>query len=629
MFRIFFFVIAIAFACAKDWVHYIAKHDTRDVAHTENGTLWAAFAWGLQEYRTNKTEKVYMPGSNNLATADFVQLFALPGDDIIAVSRNGILVRKNKNSESFEIINNAFVERKRAFLQGLGKMAENILIMPLEGAIAFFDYEQNRPVITIEMPGIKRVAVRNDSIWIDLGAEVLVREIKWRKINDDRLLADPASWKEKTDKMPFDEISKPAYTGNIFNNFSLQKTKMISLLENNVIVWGVANNNDYFVRISDNKMGSAFNANTTAFQDGQLEAASKILALLPDGSFAMGRWGAGLLLFNNDFPMAQLTHWFNSTEVQGLVAAPDYSGYIFSYPSECKYGLGFINNSGVSSCVKSEKASSPVAIITRPNETGNWEIYAAWKSTAKNDSIDFYFTPQNNFSPTLQKSWTLPFESPIDFAFDREGVLWAVSSVKIFYLDKSDNEWKEPNYIRGFKGSAISGLETDARNGLWISTLGDGAYSFTQRTPDTLIAKQYKIKDGLLSELVYDIAIDTIKGKVYFAHDLGLSVYHTPLVRNAAGYMQDGARKPIAYPNPFRPGTHDKVRIDFVNEKSSVYILDSSGKRVRLFKGTDLIGGAAIWDGKNESGKLVAPGLYYYIAADGKNTAKGKILVER
>jgi flagellar hook assembly protein FlgD len=93
--------------------------------------------------------------------------------------------------------------------------------------------------------------------------------------------------------------------------------------------------------------------------------------------------------------------------------------------------------------------------------------------------------------------------------------------------------------------------------------------------------------------------------------------------------MQDGAKKTIAYPNPFRPREHSSVTIDYITEKSSVYIFDSFGKRVRLFKGSELKGGAAVWDGKNESGKTVAPGVYHYIASDGKKVAKGKIIVER
>jgi len=399
----------------------------------------------------------------------------------------------------------------------------------------------------------------------------------------------------------------------------------------------------------NNQWGEAFLANQSGYGSGQKWAPNaKSLAMLSNGNFAVGMWGPGLITYNS---ANYKTGWFHSTTsnnicptayeakiddgftiVLGATEAPDFSGFLFSFLSEPNYGLSFVDNNGQIICAKSEKASSAAtSIISRKNETGYWEIYVAWKPSrdAKDGGIDFYLTPQNNFSPVRQESWPSPFDSPIDFAFDSKGVLWAVSLAKIFYLDAKDNEWKEPDYIRGFGGGTISGLEADAQNGLWISTLGNGAYSFSQRSPDTLIAKQYKIKDGLLSESINDIAIDTIGGKVYFAHDLGLSVYSTPLVRSASGFMQSDSRKPIAYPNPYRPEVHSGVKIDYISEKSAVYILDSSGKRVRLFKGADLRGGAVVWDGKNESGKFVAPGLYYYIAADGKNTAKGKILVER
>ncbi len=655
MFRIFFFAVALIYA--KDWVHYTGQNEVRDVVRTEDGTLWAAFAWGLQERQANKTENTYMPGSNSLEAADFVQLFTLPGGDIIAASKNGILVRKNKNYKNFETINNSFAEKKRALLQGLGERAENILILPFEDAIAFFDYEQKRSVITLTQVGtssleeytIEKIVVKEDSIWVDLKNKAWKRHIDWAEIHDDRLLADPNSWKPANES--FAEDKKPDYAPSNLK-FPLESVKTISLIPGgDVLAWApLRDDYNFFCRMQNEQWGDAFFANQSGRGDDQKNYLTKSLALLPNGNFAVGMWGPGLMTYN---AANAKTGWWHSTNtddkcptmhesnaqgytlIQGVATSPDFSGFVFSYVSEAKYGLGFLNNSGNAICFKSTEASSPVAlsIVTRQNEAGEWEIYAAWKYSlaSKDGGIDFYSTSQGNFFPVLQKKWTLSFGTPIDFAFDSRGVLWAVSESKIFYLSQKDEEWKEPSYIRGFGGGTISSLETDAQNGLWISMLGNGAYSFSQvnNSPDSLVAKQYKIKDGLLNEAVYDIAIDTIKGKVYFAHNLGVSVYSTALVRSASGYMQSGSPKPIAYPNPFRPGLHSHLTIDFISEKSSVYILDSSGKRVRLFKENDLRGGRLVWDGKNESGKFVAPGLYYYLAADGKNIAKGKILIER
>jgi hypothetical protein len=662
MFRIFVLAIAVALVFAKDWTHYTRQNEVRDVILAEGGTLWAAFAWGLQERLANKTENTYMPGSNNLEATDFVQVFALSGGDIIAASKNGILVRKNKGSMNFETISGSYLEKKRELLPGLGKKAENILILPFKGALAFFDYEQNRSVITLsqiktsslESSTIERVAVKGNTLWVKLPNNVIwKREIDWKKIYDDRFLADPNSWEKEADAIPFTEEPKPAYTANI-SNFPLERVRAISVISGgNALAWG----NDYnlFSRMQNGHWGEAFASNQSGYGDDQKTwpPDGTSMAMLPNGSFAVGMWGPGLIAFNAENAKVGWYHSTNSgnncptgfksddywTIVQGVAPVPDFSGFLFSYVSENKDGLGFVDNNRKATCAKSEKASSSAAfsVIAKKNETQDLEIYAAWKSSlgSREGGIDFYIYSQNSkdFSPVWQKGWALLFGSPIDFAFDSKGVLWAVSLSKIFYLDKNGGEWewKEPSYIRGFGNGTISSLETDAQNGLWVGTTGDGAYVFSQinNSPDSLTARHFKIKDGLLNETIFDIAIDTIKGKVYFAHDLGLSVYSTALVRNGSDYMQGDALKPFAYPNPFRPSIHSEVKIDYINEKSSVYILDSSGKRVRFFKGNDLRGGMVVWDGKNENGKLVAPGLYYYLAANGKDVAKGKIIVER
>ncbi|MDR2579548.1 MAG: hypothetical protein LBC85_00960 [Fibromonadaceae bacterium] len=656
MFRLIFLITALVFA--RDWANYSGQGEVRDLASGSDGTLWAALAWGLEERSASGRTTSYMPGSNGLEAADFMQIFVLPNGDMIAGSKNGTLVRKNKNSNRFETISTSFVGRNRNLEQGLGEIAGNILILPFKGALAFFDITTNRSIITISQIGtssletIRRVAVEDTTVWIDLGTLVWKRHINWSNIHNDNFLADPGSWVEAED-MPA-EKNKPAYTASGLN-FPMAKVEVVSLISGgDAIAWG--NDFSHFSRMQNGNWGGAFWANTSGYGDDQDIFNSKSLAMQPNGNFAVGMWGPGLLVFNNQ---AQLTNWFHSTNtgntcptkitdanegwtiVQGLAPAPNFSGYIFSYVSQDNYGLGFVDNNGNTKCIKSAEASSSIAftVIARENEMREWEIYVSWKTSldlgSKGGGVDFYkvspFQNTGNFAPLLHKKWALPFGSPIEFAFDSQGTLWAISSSKIFYLDKQEDEWKEPSHIRNFNSINISALKTDAQNGLWIGTTGDGAYSLSQinNSPDSLTAKHFRVRDGLLSEVIYDIAIDTIRGKVYFANELGLSVYRTALVRNAHGYMQSNAPKPIAWPNPFRPSLHSAVTIDHISENSTVYILDSSGKRIRLFSGNALRGGAVKWDGKNESGKLVAPGLYHYVARDGKNTAKGKIIVER
>jgi hypothetical protein len=66
--------------------------------------------------------------------------------------------------------------------------------LPFKGALAFFDYEQNRSVITLSQIGtnslesstIERVAVKGNTLWVKLPNNVIwKREIDWKKIYDD------------------------------------------------------------------------------------------------------------------------------------------------------------------------------------------------------------------------------------------------------------------------------------------------------------------------------------------------------------------------------------------------------------------------------------------------------------
>jgi len=644
VFRIFFLIITVALVFAKDWKHYTNQNTVYDVARADNGTAWAAFKWGLQERSASGQVVSYMPGSNGLEAANFVQIFALAGADIIAVSENGIIVRKS--GKNFETISNSYVEKKRSVLPCLGKKAGNILILPFKDALAFFDYTRNLSVATISQMGdIKRIEVKNDTIWLDLGSKILKRKIIWNDIYKDISLTDPTSWSD-ANTMPADEkkCAELSYVPGA-SNFPMKNVNAISVLSGgSALAWG--DNYSLVSKMQNGEWSQAVWADQSGYINGndQKSYLTKSIAMLASGDFALGFWGPGVLTYNNNLNKTGWFHattsdnkcpteWSNKAEgyytiVQGIIPNPNNSGYIFSYLSEAHYGLGFLDNNGKASCKKSERASSGFAysIIARNGADGKQEIYVAWKNSldSRDGGVDFY-------SPDFVRKWNISFGSPIDFAFDSRGILWAVSSAKIFYLNPATDEWEEPSYMRGFDGGVISALQADARNGLWVGTAGDGAYFFSQisNSPDSLTAKRFKIKDGLLSETINDIAIDTVKGLVYFAHDLGLSVYSTALVRNTDGYMQSGAPKPIAYPNPFRPELHGVVKIDHISENASLYIFDSSGKRVRFFKGGDLQGGMAIWDGRNESGKLVAPGLYHFMASDNKNVARGKILVER
>ncbi|GHV14843.1 hypothetical protein AGMMS49938_11690 [Fibrobacterales bacterium] len=633
------YLFIVAFSFANEWEHYTAQNEVRDIVRAEDASLWLAMPYGLLNVK-NGAEKKYMPSINGLNAADFVQVFALANGDIAGATKKGVIVRKEKKSQNFEIINESYTEKERTLLNGLGKNAKNILVLPFNNALSFFDYVQKRSVLTVDKIGtsslehIKRIAIKNDSIWVELADAIWKREIDWEKIYDDRFLADPNSW-SKADTIFFDDPPKPAYTPH-GSNFFLNEVKTLAVMQGEgVIAWGSDYN--YFSKMQNGTWGRAFWANPKEYNGDQKNYQTKSLAAQSNGNFAFGNWGAGFTAFNSNFPVAEEVFWLHSqntnnqcptnfsaeegdwTIVQGVTAIDN--GYLFSYVSADNYGIGIIDNKGNYKCYKYKENSSPAAIGILEKDG---EIFVAWKTSleAKDGGIDIY---NNKFE--LIKKTPSHFGFPLDFAFDKNGILWLVSTNKIFYLDNF--EFKEP--VNNLSNVVFSSIEVDANNGLWLGTLGGGAYSLTQKNgkPDSLTYKRISIRSGLLNELVYDIAIDTLKGLVYFAHDLGVSVYSTAEVRSANGFMESGAPKVFAYPNPFRPEIHRRLIIDNVSENGIVYIFNSSGRRVRIFEKADLKGGRVIWNGTAENGRTVSPGLYHYFAVDGKNTAKGKILLER
>ena len=82
------------------------------------------------------------------------------------------------------------------------------------------------------------------------------------------------------------------------------------------------------------------------------------------------------------------------------------------------------------------------------------------------------------------------------------------------------------------------------------------------------------------------------------------------------------------YPNPFNPST----KISYSVKESGLVklnIYDVSGRIVRILVNEEKPSGnyGAIWDGRNEQGKSVASGIYFYIFTVGENTLNSKHMI--
>jgi flagellar hook assembly protein FlgD len=85
-----------------------------------------------------------------------------------------------------------------------------------------------------------------------------------------------------------------------------------------------------------------------------------------------------------------------------------------------------------------------------------------------------------------------------------------------------------------------------------------------------------------------------------------------------------------AQPNPFTRSTNLSVRLPAAgNVNLKVY--DNNGRVVRTLAGSTAVGTQALfpWDGRNERGQTVPPGIYFYRVKSATAEAWGKVVLSR
>jgi len=85
-------------------------------------------------------------------------------------------------------------------------------------------------------------------------------------------------------------------------------------------------------------------------------------------------------------------------------------------------------------------------------------------------------------------------------------------------------------------------------------------------------------------------------------------------------------KKPVVYPNPFTLGSGRTVKFDNLVPGSIIRIFTLSGESVQDIQTTTI---KTSWDGRNKSGIIVSPGIYYFIIHNPEtgNVKKGKLFV--
>jgi hypothetical protein len=249
---------------------------------------------------------------------------------------------------------------------------------------------------------------------------------------------------------------------------------------------------------------------------------------------------------------------------------------------------------------------------------------------ATNAGVSFFRTQRGISSVTLQSlgNWTIPGTAQVawDLAKDRWDRVWTLIGPNLAYLDSLQNSTtNEFQIIDNFVGQDCKNLEEDPAGLLWVGC-ANGLFQVTTEPGGELgNVRRYGLDDGLLSTQINDIAIDSSTGRVWVATDRGVSMFESA----SQPALENNALPPIVpYPNPFRP-QHRVVIFDKLPRNATLRLQDADGRVVRIFHPRDLTGNQAQWDGRNEQGKPVAPGVYLFSVVSGSAVQRGKVIVAR
>ena len=180
------------------------------------------------------------------------------------------------------------------------------------------------------------------------------------------------------------------------------------------------------------------------------------------------------------------------------------------------------------------------------------------------------------------------------------------------------NENGITEYLMAYE--SVTCIAVDGANRKWIGTSTGGLYLISANGLEQI--EHFTTSNSpLLSDKILSLAIMPWSGELFIATTHGLQSFRATATY-ASAQPQDDIH---AFPNPVRPDYEGVIAIKGFTRNAIVHITDAAGHTVFS---THANGGQAIWNGKTNSGKRVASGVYYVFASaeDGSSRSVAKIL---
>jgi ligand-binding sensor domain-containing protein len=168
----------------------------------------------------------------------------------------------------------------------------------------------------------------------------------------------------------------------------------------------------------------------------------------------------------------------------------------------------------------------------------------------------------------------------------------------------------------------VQSIAVDGANQKWFGT-NNGLF-IQSPNGDEQVAFFNTLNSPLFDNTIIDIAINHQSGEAFIGTNKGIISYRGEAI--AGGRVNQSSI--IAFPNPVRPDYTGPIAIKGLARDANVKITDVSGQ---LIFETRALGGQAIWDGKDFSGRKASSGVYLVFSTSSRglsspNTAVAKIL---
>ena len=167
---------------------------------------------------------------------------------------------------------------------------------------------------------------------------------------------------------------------------------------------------------------------------------------------------------------------------------------------------------------------------------------------------------------------------------------------------------------------ALRPMDVGIDGTLWLGTSsGIRAYRPGGGADDFTTANSPLVNDD-----VHTIRVDPATGEVWIATGGGISRYNPYFVSTRS---QPGGLSFHVYPNPARLSAVVRLRLSGSGSSYEGAVYDLDGRRVRRFRSP--VNGGVVWDGRDEHGELVRPGIYFVRATSSGNQAVQRVVMLR